>query len=173
MNGKKMNGKKMIPLVSAVLVVLGLYGTAFCGGGGLPGGCPSVLPQPTRGPFLYGTFTVAHDKSPCGLVPPSTGLVGYDVQLVLRHFEEVHLLSFFTSVGDRSLCSYTASELKDLFARTPCGYEAVGFGYPFGFDLADYTPVIFDLSILRRDCDPTRNEEMILGLVTIRLVPVK
>jgi hypothetical protein len=92
--------------------------------------------------------------------------------MVLRHrLNQVHLFSFFTLEGDKSLCDYEASELKELFYKAPCGYETVGVGYPFGFDLADYTPVIFDLYISKRDCDPARNEEMIFGLITIRLVP--
>jgi hypothetical protein len=113
---------------------------------------------------------VAHDKSVCGL-SENPAIAGFDVQMVLRHkLNQVHLFSFFTLEGEKSLCDYDAAELKEMFAKVPCGYETVGVGYPFGFDLVDYTPVIFDLSISKRDCDPARNEEMIFGLVTIRLV---
>jgi hypothetical protein len=171
----KMNRNKMIPLVFVVMFILGLYATAFCGGGGEGSACDNP-PAPTRGQFLYGTFTAARDNSTCVGIDPV--LCGHNnVHVVLRHkLNEVHLFSFSTATGGKSLCDYEASNpdpnnpgLKEIFASKPCGEN---YGEPFGFPLANYFPVIHEIQILNKDfCGSS--DEMIFGLITIRLVPIK
>jgi hypothetical protein len=164
---------RIVPLVATVVCIFGFYGVAFCGGG--EGGACDSPPDPTRGPFLYGTFTAARDNSECvGILPDLCG--HNNVHIVLRHkLNQVHLFSFSTPTGAKSLCDYEASNpdpsdpgLKEIFASKPCGEN---FGEPFGFSPANYFPVIHEIFISKKDfCGTT--DEMILGLITIRLVPI-
>ena len=164
-----MKRSSMITLVLALVFILGSYGVAFSGGGEPCPGCCNNPPAPTSGQYLYGTFTVARDKSACGLGDISA-LKGYDVQIVLRHrLNEVHLFSFHTPLGTGDLCGYDASQLKTAYVKLPCALEV---GEAFGFDPLKYFPVISDLYITNKDfCDTP--DEMISGLITIRLVRIK
>ena len=166
---------RMFHLALALVCIFGFYGVAF-GGGGEGTACENP-PDPTRGPFLYGTFTVAHDSSTCSI--DYEDLCAHNnVHIVLRHkLNQVHLFSFPTPTGaPKSLCDYVASNpdpdnhgLKEIFASKPCGEN---FGEPFGFPPANYFPVIHEIFISKKDfCGSL--DEMIFGLITIRLVPIK
>ena len=157
---------RMFPLMLVLVCVLGLYGVALSGGGEPCPGCCDNPPAPTKGQFLYGTFTAARDKSACGNIP---SYAGYDVQMVLRHrLNQVHLFSFHTPLGTGDLCGYDASEFETAFVKFPCALEV---GQPFGFDPAKYFPVIHEIFISKKDFCVTP-DEMIHGLITIRLVPI-
>ena len=166
---------RMFPLVLALVCIFGFYGVAF-GGGGEGGACDDP-PDPTRGPFLYGTFTAGHDSSGCSMDVPEV-CAHNNVHIVLRHkLNKVHLFSFPTPTGAKSLCDYEASNpdplnpgLKEIFAGKPCGEN---FGEPFGFPPANYFPVIYEIQILKKDFCGSMTDEMIFGLITIRLVPIK
>ncbi len=155
---------KFVTPILVILSIFGLYGVAFGGSGEPCPGCCENLPSPTLGPHLYGTFTVARDKSEASIYPE---YAGYDVQIVLQHKLNQHLFSFFwLGIGD--LCAFEASTLKTQFAKIPCTLEV---GQPFGFDPAEFVPVISSLYISKRDFCGTE-DEMISGMVTIRLVPL-
>src|SRR4030066_1865221 len=67
---EKMKRLVVIWLALALVMIAGFYGVSLartCGGGGFEGtGCePDDLLDPTSGPYVYGTFTVALDKSFC------------------------------------------------------------------------------------------------------------
>jgi hypothetical protein len=171
---KKINPKEEIkvkrinsfPLVLTFVFILGLYGVA-AGGGGEPGqGCPATMPPATSGPFLYGTFTVAQDKSEASLY---SELAGYDLHIGLQYKLIKHLFSsFILGLDQRGLCGVEDSELETLYAKLPC---VLGIGEAFGFDPAQYIPVIKDLHIIKQDfCGTT--DAMIEGIVIIRLVPL-
>ena len=160
-----MNRNKIIPLVFVVMFILGLYATAF-GGGGLPGPC-TVLPPPDHGPFLIGYYIAAYDQGYCETAYADT-CSHYDGLFVLKYRNQTHLFSFATvaptSVQD--LCQYTQniSALMALVATWPCNMNVGG---PFGLT---GTPVITHLSITHTDnCNTT--SEMISGDIVIRVVP--
>lgn len=155
-----MKRSKMFPLVLVLMFILGFYGVAFSMGYEDPA-C-QYPPDPSRGPYLYGTFTVARDQSSCSQYEECAH---YNVHIVLRHkLNEVRLFSFPTALGTGNLCGYEASVLKTEFARFPCN---LGVGEAFG--LGGF-PVISDLYIVKRDFCGTP-DEMIHGLITIRVVP--
>lgn len=168
-----MKRSSMITLVLALVFILGFYGVAFSGGGEPCPGCCDNPPAPTSGQYLYGTFTVARDKSEASTFPD---YAGYDVQIVLQYKLNQHLFSFFAPLGDGHLCAVKVSNpdlnrpgLKEMFGGAPCALEV---GKAFGFDPTKYFPVISDVYIAKKDfCDTP--QEMILGLITIRLVPIK
>lgn len=85
--------------VLAAVVIFGFCTTAF-GGGGFEGqGCEVAnLPPPTSGPYLYGIFTVALDKSSCSLYTQPDTCGHYNVQAVLFRVTKIHLFSFKTSL---------------------------------------------------------------------------
>lgn len=163
-----MKRSKLFASLLAVVFILVFYGVAFSGGGAepCPGCCPTTLPAATSGPFLYGTFTVAQDKITSGW---GVGYDHYNVHIVLHHGLDQHLFSFPVPLGAEGLCAYEASDIKAEFARIPCSWK---FGEPFGFDPAKYVPVISALYIAKKDFCDTPPDEMILGFVTIRLVPL-
>jgi len=165
-------------LVLIVMFILGLYGFAF-GEGGEPGGsCPADLPQPNSGPFVWGEFTVALDKSGCS-VGYSDQCANYVLHAKLRRFGKVHLFSYHTTgLSGINLCDYKVSELKELYKRVPCLLDV---GQAFGLQ---GIPVIAELIISKRDfCkigldnpplpgfDDVPINAMISGEVVIRVVP--
>lgn len=165
----KMKKSRLVLMAFVLACILGFYGLAFAGGGEPCPGCCNNPPLPRSGQFLFGTFTVARDKSACGLSTNPT-LNGYDVQISLRHkLIQVHLFSFHAPLGTGDLCGYDAATLEATFAKYPCALEV---GEAFGFDPAKYFPVISDLYIAQQDFCGTP-DEMISGFVTIRLVPIK
>ena len=165
---------RLVSMAFVLACILGFYGLAFAGGGEPCPGCCDNPPAPTCGPYLYGTFTVARDKSACG-ISGNPALMGYDVQITLRYKAiRVHLFSFHAPLGTGDLCGYDAATLEATFAKYPCPLEV---GQAFGFDPAKYFPVISDLYIVQRDFCGTPStpnpDEMISGVITIRLVPIK
>lgn len=162
-----MKRTKLITPILVLVCILGFYGVAFSGAAGepCPACCPGDLPPATSGPFLYGTFTVAVDKVTLGWGDP---FEHYNVHVVLHHMFSQHLFSFPVPLTE-SLCDFEASYIKEAFARIPCLWM---FGEPFGFDPAKFVPVISDLYISKKDFCGT-GDDMILGVVTIRLVRVK
>ena len=69
-------------------------------------------------------------------------------------------------MGAGELCSYTADDLLQTFARVPCAIEV---GAEFGL-LG--VPVITNLEIVQQDsCGTT--DEMIRGEIVIRVVPME
>jgi hypothetical protein len=157
----------IITLVLSFLYVLIFCDIAISGGfEPCPGCCPDTLPSPDHGPYLYGTFTAARDKSQCSVDFPAE-CAHYNAHVVLRHrLNQVHLFSFPVSLQSPGnlLCGYEASDIKELLAKVPCTW---GFNEPFGL-LG--VPVISDLYITKRDFCGTP-DEMIHGLITIRVVP--
>jgi hypothetical protein len=151
-------------LVLSFVYIFIFYGVAI-GGGFEPceGCCPDILPDPDHGPYLYGTFTAARDKSEASTYPE---YAVYDVHVVLRHkINQVHLFSFpVPAPADYILCSYETSYIKGTLAKAPCTW---GFSEPFGLP---GVPVISHLYITKRDFCGTP-DEMIQGLITIRVVP--
>jgi hypothetical protein len=156
-----MKRSKMFPLVLSLMFILGFHGVAFSMGYEDPA-CQSP-PAPTSGPYLYGTFTVALDEVTLGI----EGYEHYNVHVVLWHRNNQHLFSFPAPVeqlGVYNLCDYVASFVKTEFAKIPCN---LGVGEAFG--LTGF-PVITNLYIVKRDFCGTE-DEMISGLITIRVVP--
>ena len=160
-----MKRSKKFPLLLVLVSIFGFYGIAL--GAGEPpswGTCPPELPAPTRGHFVYGTFTAGLDQ----LYPDH-----FNVQMVLRQGTKVHLFSFWTDLGGGDLCDQTAvnpETIKQLLAFYPC---SLAVGEPFGFDPAKFTPVISDIYIIKRDFCEVYERQMIEGFITIRLVPVR
>lgn len=170
-----MKRRMMISLVLAIVVVFGIYGLAFSGSGREP--CPgccvegNLLP-PTSGPFLYGTFTVSRD-----LMDVYGDFDHYVFHVELLKRLKTHLFTdALLGVGDGDLCSYTNSYLKEAVKLEPCRSDV---GTAFGYDFGSYMPVIYSLSVFKKDfCyidnDPNNGPNpyaMIKGLITIRLVP--
>jgi len=153
----------MISWILALSVIFGFYGVAFSGGGPEDPACPTPLPDPDAGKFLRGEFTVAPDKGPCS---PYDECLHYNVHYLLKWGNQRHLFSFPTSMGTGDLCSYSSEELKDIFARVPCGMEV---GVAFGLS---GVPVITNLEIVKQYSCGT-NDEMIRGEIVIRVVPLE
>jgi len=161
----------MIASFLTIVVIFGFYGVAIGGGWEpCPGCCPDTLPAPDHGPYLYGTFTAARDKSESSLYPEHAV---YDVHVILRRkLNQVHLFSFPAPAPlsvppaptDYVLCGYETSDIKVLLAKIPCSWR---FSEPFGLP---GVPVISELYITKRDFCGTP-DEMIHGLITIRVVP--
>lgn len=184
----KMKRSSMIALVLALVFVLGFYGVAFSGGGEPTKSCPQDMPDPTSGPFLFGAFTVALDKSYCGVINADV-CSHYTIQLTLARFgksSQLHLFSFSTPspVTNTSICSLSNSDIKDAYKRMPC---LLNVGQAFGLE---GTPVIADLHITKKDfCtigpgnpsltdlsnmtgfDKVPINAMISGEVVVRVVP--
>lgn len=161
-----MNRSKMIPLVFVVMFILGLYGTTFGGGGGLPGPCTNP-PPPDHGPFLIGYYIVAYDQGDCSVGFPDT-CAHYNAHLVLKKGNQVHLFSHPTAgaMDVQNICQYkqNLSALKALIQTWPCDLNIPG-----AFGLTG-TPVITFLSITHTDNCGTPLE-MISGEIVIRVVP--
>jgi hypothetical protein len=163
-----MKRSKMIPLGLALVSILGFYGVAFCGGEPGFGTCPAVLPAPSHGQFLYGTFTAALDQATVYADDSH-----FNVEIVLLHGTKVHLFSFWTDLGGGDLCDQTAvnpTTIKYFLAFYPC---SLAVGEPFGFDPTMFTPVISDINILKRDFCGDYERQMIEGFIAIRLVPAR
>jgi hypothetical protein len=157
-----MKRKMMVSLVLASVVILCFYGLAFSRGGGFEDPTCQKLPKPSSGPFLYGTFTVARDKSSCSIdMPNACG--HYDVHVVLQKKNKIHLFSF-SDMGTDDLCSLGAAGLMNTFKKAPCY-----FNVEEAFGIAG-VPVVVDLNITRKDFCGTP-DEMIQGQVTVRVVP--
>jgi len=167
-----MKRNMMISSILALLMIVGLCKVAFGGGGFEGSGCePENLPPPNSGPYLYGIFTVARDKSECTLFTHPDECGHYNVHAVLFRETKLHLFSFTSSMGVGDLCDSGIYNkwIKNEFASYPCMLEV---GEAFGFGSTKYTPVITKVSIIKKDSCGTL-DEMIYGLVTIRLVPHK
>jgi hypothetical protein len=153
--------------VLVLILVLAFSGIAMAGE---PAGCPNL--EPTKGPFLFGTFTAARDKSYCTTTYPAACSHYYEFHVVLTHRLKVHLFSFVANLEDLHLCDYVASNphdpnnpgLKEIGARIPC---ILGVGEAFGLP---GVPVIYNLHITEKDYCGSE-DEMIQGLITIRVVP--
>jgi len=164
-----MKRSRLIPLVFGLVFVFGFYGVTFSGGWEDPA-CQSP-PAPTSGHFIRGSFTVDLDK----ITSEFSGYAHYNVHLVLKRGNQVHLFSFPSSVGTKGLCDYKVEDtyqgsnlvpgLKTLFAKIPCTLR-IGEA----FDLSGF-PVIADLTITNKDFCVTL-EAMIAGDIVIRVVPV-
>jgi hypothetical protein len=158
-------------IVLPVLVLILLLVFSGMAMAGEPAGCPDL--DPTKGPFLFGTFTAARDKSFCTNQYSEACPHYYEFHVVLTHRLKVHLFSFVADLEDLRLCDYVASNpndpdnpgLKEIGAKLPC---ILGVGEAFGLT---GVPVIYNLKITGRDFCGTA-DEMILGLITIRVVPV-
>jgi len=161
-----MKRDNIIVWLFVLLLVLAFSGIAVAGEGNPACG---VLPSPTSGQFLVGTFTAARDKSYCtGL---NLTLCGhYNFHVFLAHGRKQHLFSTPVTLEDLTLCTYVASNpngdngLKELGAKIPC---LLGVGEAFGLT---GVPVIYDLKIVETDFCGT-DDEMMLGFITIRVVP--
>lgn len=160
-----MKRSRMIPLVFALMCVFGFYGIALSGGWEDPA-CQNP-PAPTSGHFIRGSFTVDLDEITRGF----PDYEHYNVHLVLKRGNKVHLFSFPSSVGTKGLCDYKVEDpdsnlgLKTIFAKIPCNLR-IGEA----FDLSGF-PVIADLTITNKDFCGT-DEAMIAGDIVIRVVPV-
>ncbi len=167
-----MKRAKIISVVSILVFLFGFYGIVL--GGGAEDPACNFLPDPKHGPFVKGEFTVALDKSGCSIGFPSE-CAHYNVHLKLKHGHQTHLISFSTSIENRNICSYSASEIKGLFERKPC---TLGIGTIFGYQ---GIPVIAEISITNVDfCSGGETlpgfpnvplDAMIEGEIVIRVVP--
>lgn len=157
-----MKRKMIISLLLALVVILCSHGVAFSRGSGFEDPTCLNLPQPSSGPFLYGTYTVARDKSSCSIDMP-TACGHYNVHVVLQKRTKIHLFSF-SDMGTGDLCSLGAAGLKKTFAPYPC---IINVEDAFGIS---GVPVIVDLNITKKDFCGTP-DEIIQGQVTIRIVP--
>ena len=190
-----MKRSNLITPILILVCILGLYGAAFGGGGeggGSGVGCDSTL-LPKSGPFLYGSFTVARFNKPLCPGTSTSLFCGYDVQIMLEYrLTQAHLFSFQTPLGTGDLCEFDSSQLETIYVNAPCQLMV---GEAFEFDPAKYQPVISDINIIKQDfckadvCNsanpnyladckfdasgtPYSPDEMISGLITIRLVPL-
>lgn len=154
---KKM--KIIFTLAMSLVVIFGFYGLAFSGGGGPEDPGCQVLPDPTSGPYIWGTFTASEDTDECSQSYPGE-CAHINVHVELHRFCQVHLYSFPASTCD--LCESTASDFKTWFAGVPC---TLGVGQDFGLD---GVPVIKNLMITKSEC----SKNMIKGIITIRVVPL-
>ena len=160
--------KKMFYLLIPLMLSFIVYGTAF--GKGMasePGpGCPAVLPEPTSGPILAGTFTASHDLDVCA---GYAECVYYQIHFTLAYRGKMY--NFSGNVKDDSgayiLTDATSQDIKDLAAWVPCSWGQNGLQEVFG--LTGY-PVIYNVYILKRDF-PNTAQEMISGTITVRVVP--
>jgi hypothetical protein len=161
-----MKKMRVFPWLLAFVLIFGFYGTAFSGGGPEDPACPAgtdedPLPEPTAGPYLYGTFTVAR----------VVGLLGdfdttYSVQITLRRKWKTHLFSFQSPLGEGNLCELDERELMEIFKRLPC---QLGVGDAFGLE---GIPVIKKLWITVVESELCGGPgEMIRGWIWIRVVP--
>jgi hypothetical protein len=172
-----MNAKtKMIFILTALFLSLGLFGVAFGGGaeGGAGSDCDCVLnadpkPEAQKGPFVKGTFTVSRDPFTI-----NTEFDHYTVHLFLRKGGDTKLYSFTTGApGPKNLCNYTAEDLLDLYAALPCQLD-VDKDFGFEGELENtFTPLFKSLIITdKSNCDNIDNEDdLIRGEVIIGFVP--
>ena len=158
-----MKKRRIILCLMAILTIFCFFGVTFGSGGPEDPACPTPLPDPDAGKFLRGEFTVSRDKGPCHTVPECAH---YNVHIFLKKGKQRHLFSFPVSLGTGDLCSYDAEDFIDAFKRVPCSIE---MGLPFGFS---GVPVIAELEITTQDSCET-SDEMILGTVVIRVVPLE
>jgi hypothetical protein len=157
-----MKRKIIISLLLVLVVIFCSHEVAFSKGGGFEDPACLNLPQPSSGTFLYGTYTVARDKSSCSIDLP-TACGHYDVHVVLQKKNKIHLFSFY-DMGTGDLCGLGAAGLKKTFEPYPC---IINVEEAFGIA---GVPVIVDLNITRKDFCGTP-DEMIQGQITIRVVP--
>ena len=148
-------------LAMALVVIFGFSGVALSGGGGPEDPACGTLPEPTRGPFIWGNFTVSLDSGSCSQEFPDCA--HYNVHVELRRFGKVHLYSFPATLGTGDLCGYTDSEWKTLFAAVPCTLEVA---QDFGLE---GVPVI---KVLRTTLKEECADNMVKGIIVIRVVPL-
>jgi hypothetical protein len=179
--------KNFMLLILMFISIFFFYGIAMADGGGPenPGSDCDCFEQqdvqPTSGPFLWGTFTVARDRETFG-VPPSGDFGSpdpydhFNVHVTLRRFGEVHLFHTFRRVPDGisdglyNLCDLTDAELKEAYERLACDLEVEQ-----AFGLTG-TPVLVSLKVKQDECFvPTSGgdspEQMIKGTILLRIVP--
>ena len=170
-----MNTKmKMIPIVLALFLVLGLSGVALGGGaeGGAGSDCACVKNadpklEAKKGPFVKGTFTISRDPFAVGGIDDH-----YTVHLFLRKGGDAELYSFPTPPGPKALCDYTAEELLELYAPLPCNLDVdkdFGFEDPGPFENTT-TPLFKSLIITDKSNCGDPEENMIRGEVIIGFV---
>jgi hypothetical protein len=160
-----MKRKMMFSLVLALIAILCFQGLAFSRGSGREDPDCEILPQPSSGTYLYGTYTVARDSSSCSIDMP-TACGHYDVHVILQKKNKIHLFSF-SDMGTTDLCSLGAAGLRSTFALYPC---YINVGEPFGKGKPAWIPVIVDMTITKKDFCGTP-AEMVKGQITIRVVP--
>lgn len=154
--------KRIFSLAMLALVgVFTLYGNAFGGGGPEGAGCTD-LPEPKRGPFLQGNFTVALDEITAITIPE---LAHYNIHLVLEGKGETHLFSTAASLGAVGVCDVSDEWVEVNFNDIPC---KLGVGDAFGLE---GTPVIYKVKIKERDFCDDPLKAMISGKIVIRVVP--
>ena len=172
-----MKKMRMIIWLLGLLMVFGYLGIAFGGGGPEGAGCAN-LPEPNKGPLLWGYFTVARDQGLCTFDQDVITAVGdqcqhYNVHLMLTCLwpagnMEWHLFSFPTTGRPADLSLVEESNILDStfgFRQTPCTLKV---GQAFGID---GIPVIKKVRILKTE-NPGQIDEMMLGTIIIRVVPV-
>ncbi len=153
-----MQTKFSMALVLAFVVFFTFGGWAHAGGGGPedPGGCSGEPPQPTGGPQLKGSFTVA----PCGCTLEGNLL---SVHVTLEHGGATRIFCF-TATNVPDLCQVRAEELREKFKWAPCRLGAAA-----AFGLVG-VPVITDFKITETDGCGTA-KAMLRGEVALRVVP--
>ena len=172
-----MKKMRMIPWILGLLMVFGYFGMAFGGGGPEDAGCAN-LPEPNKGPLIWGYFTVARDQGLCTFDEDVITAMGdkcqhYNVHLMLTCLWPVgdmkwQLFSFPTASLPSDLSLVEESTILDPtygFRQTPCSLKV---GQAFGID---GIPVIKKVRILRTENGGQLNE-MMLGTIMIRVVPV-
>jgi hypothetical protein len=177
--------KNLIFLTLMLATLFCFYGIVLADGGGPedPGSDCTCFdtqdPQPTSGPFIWGTFTVARDRETFGVPPNFDNPTPYDhfnVHVTLRRFGQVHLFHTFRRVpdgiaaGDYNICDLTNDELEEAYERLACDLEVEQY-----FNLTG-TPVLVNLKVTQRECFVPTNggdtpEQMIKGAILLRVVP--
>jgi len=154
-----MKKRELIPLVVLLVLILGSFGIALADGGADPNACLDPLPPPSSGPFVRGDFTVAFDKR-------IDSFPHYNFHAVLKYTNDIHLFSAPQKTWvDKTLCDFTASDIKELLKFYPCWMDVGGYFGIIG------TPVIADLTITKQDQCTDPINAMIMGEVVIRVVP--
>lgn len=162
--------RRFLAVMVVLLVVTGICGSAMGGGRGPEDPVCTDLPKPNRGPFIWGTFTVALDAGSCSIDFPDL-CQHFNVHAVLQNLREVHLYSFSAEAFDAELgtiidlCALSSAALQEEFARVPC---SLSIGQDFGLT---GTPVIKQLKITKRDFCGDSQKQMLQGWILIRVVP--
>ena len=157
------NHKIIDKFLTVLIIVFGICGLSFAGGGGPqdPAAiCVNDPPDPTDGPVINGSFTVSLVKGIGSTIPDR-----YILHLVLKKAGEIHLYQFRLDTLSTPLCDFTEEDIIFNLEKLACEWA---IGYDFGID--GY-PVIFSLTIDNQDMCGT-DDAMIEGSVKIRVVPI-
>lgn len=162
--------KKIIIWLSVVVMIILGYDKIAISDGALPTDprCQN-LPDPTSGPFIEGTFSIAYDK-----VDQTNK--HYNCHVVLKANNQVHLFSFPISYGGRNICTYSPWEFMEKYKGIPCT-----LGVENAFKMKGI-PVITDMRIKNQDScgninltepwkSPSNPDAMIYGEIKITVVP--